>query len=96
MNHRVNEAENTEDKKGTVSPNHDPKSQTAPTRGKDPLDEQRQHEEDVERDGLHRVEPDEVAETGVPHDAQVEGEECHEARVWDGAVQTQKRDERVE
>lgn len=79
-----------------MGPNHDPKPQPRPTRTEDPLDQNRQDEEDVEGDGLHRIEPDVVAESGVADDAEVEGEEGDEAGVRDGPVEGDDGDEGVE
>ncbi|PON89110.1 hypothetical protein TorRG33x02_149730 [Trema orientale] len=79
-----------------MDPNHDPEAQPGPTRAEYPLEEQGHDEEDVQGDGLHRVEPDVVAETGVPNDAEVEGEEGDEAGVRDGPVEPDDGEERVE
>lgn len=92
----VEEAEHTEDENRVVGPNHDPKPQPGPTRSEDPVEEQRQDEEDIKRDGLHRVEPDESREARVSDDAEVESEEGDEGGVREGAVEGEEGDEGVE
>lgn len=95
-NQTVNVAENDQHEQRTVTPHHDLESQPAPTRAEDPLQQQGQHQQDVQRHRLHGVEPHVAAEARVPHHPEVQREECHEARVRHGAVQAQQRQQRVE
>lgn len=95
-NQTVNEAQNAENKQSVVAPDHDLEPDSGPTRAEDPLDQQWHHEEDVESDGLHRIETDVVGEGRVADDAQVEGEEGDEGGVGDGAVEPKNGEEGLE
>ncbi|KAG9444678.1 hypothetical protein H6P81_016018 [Aristolochia fimbriata] len=53
-------------------------------------------QEDVQHDGLHRIEAHVSAQAGVPDDPEVEGEEGDEARVGDGAVEAHEREKGFE
>lgn len=92
----INEAQNAEDEQSAVSPNHDPETQSRPAGAENPLDEEREDEEDVESDGLHGIEPDVAAEARVSDDAEVKGEEGDEAGVRDGPVEGNDWEEGVE
>lgn len=82
----VEEAGSGEDEDGVVAELEEAETDAPRRHADDPLDEHRQGEEDVEDDGLHGVEPDEAVEDRVADDAEVEGEEGHEARVGEGAI----------
>ena len=69
-----------------MDPNHDPEAQPGPARTKNPLKQQGHHEEDIQSDGLHRIEPNVLAKTRVPDNAKVESEEGDEAGIRDGPV----------
>lgn len=79
-----------------MDPEHDLEPDPGPARTEDPLEQQGQHEEDVQSDGLHCIEPDVSAQTRVPDHPQVEGKEGHERGVGDGPVEGEEREERIE
>lgn len=79
-----------------MAPDHEAETQTGASGAEDPLEEEGDHEEDVEGDGLHGVEADVAAETRVPDDTEVEGEEGDETRVRDGLVEGEEGEDGVE
>ena len=54
-------------------------------------DETREHDADVQQDGLHGVVADEVVELGVAHHRQEQGEEGHEGDEGVGVEDLQQR-----
>lgn len=96
VNQTINEAENAEHENTIMPPNHELVPQPGPTRTENPLEQQRQYQQDVQRHRLHRVEPHVVVEAWVSDDAQVEGKEGHEARVRHRPIEAQQGDQGFE
>ncbi|KAK2973364.1 hypothetical protein RJ640_016786 [Escallonia rubra] len=80
----VDKAHHEEHEDRVVAHHHQLEPDPCPTRVQDPLHQQRHHQQHVQHQRLHRVEPHVPAQTRVPDHAQIQGEEGHEAGVRQG------------